>query len=588
MRRALRAGLPLSGLAVGVLSFLYVRDSPAYAYVGDSAARAVAELATGYALLAVGVVSRTRRPESRFGIVLAVAGVGWLLAEWNNPGVDSALAFTVGLVVYAAAPALVAHASLSYPGGGVCSQLERLALTIAYLGAVVVLGLLPALPFDPQAQGCSECSRNLLLVDDSRGLVEDLSGVGLHLGVVWSIVLAALLALRLRRSTPALRRLRWPVLLAGAAYLGLVAWQFARSLDRGFLGNDTTDVDLRLAQAVALGALSLGVAWSWLRDRRTRGRVARLVVELAESHGPGGLRDLLRETLGDPSLALAYPIADGRMVDARGCAVDLRGQVTPLVRDGRAVAFLSHRAGLLDDPGLVEELVAAARLALEHERLQAEARTQLEDLRASRARVIAAGDSERRRLERDLHDGAQQRLVVLALALRLSRMELGPDPDPSLVTRLGDAEAELRGALAELRELAHGIFPAVLADEGLAAALETLAEETPIPIRLTQLPAERFDPAVEAVGYAVVAEALRRGASALKVAAVCGEEGLSIDVEVDHVPRELTDIEDRVDALDGTLEVLRGPGERATIRAVIPDPGRPTGARVERGARISP
>jgi len=128
--------------------------------------------------------------------------------------------------------------------------------------------------------------------------------------------------------------------------------------------------------------------------------------------------------------------------------------VTPLVSGGRSVALLAHRPGLLDDPGLVEQIAAAARLALDNERLQAQVRAQLEDLRASRARIVERGDAERRRLERDLHDGAQQRLVSLALSLRLAR--LGGDADPD-VAALEQAEAEVRQALEELRGLARGL-----------------------------------------------------------------------------------------------------------------------------------
>ena len=559
------------GVTVGVLSFSFARSDPGYAFAGDSAARAAAELAAGYALIAVGIVSWRRRPGSRCGVLLAAAGIAWFLPEFSNPAVDAPFVFTIGLALYALAPPLVAHAALAYPGGRVPVWLDRVALAFAYSGAVVVLGLLPAFFYDPATQGCTECPANLLLVHDSPGLFDDLNRVGVYFGLGWSLVLAALLALRLARSTPALRRLVWPVVVAGAAYLGLVGLDFAHSLDRGFLSNDVTDVGLRLAQASALAALALAVAWSWLRDRRTRGAVARLVVQLAESPAPGGLRDALARTLGDPSLELGYPLEEGRLVDARGRALELESEVTPLVRDGREVAYLAHRPGLLDDPGLVEQVAAAARLALENERLQAQARAQLDDLRFSRARVIAAGDAERRRLERDLHDGSQQRLVGLALSLRLARLGLGTQADPSLLARIDVAEGELRTALAELREVAHGIFPAVLADEGLAAALEALAEEAPIPIKITGLPDERFDASVEAAGYLVVSEAIRRGAaSELSVAAARDNGRLVIDVASDSAPSDLIDLEDRVGALDGRLEIVRGPGGSVRIRAEIP------------------
>jgi signal transduction histidine kinase len=567
--RVVRLALWPLGIAFGAFTFAIVRREPGYSLAGESTARAVAELAAGWALLAVGLIAWGRRPGRRFGALLVAASFGWFLAEWNNPGIASTLAFTLGLTLYAVAPPLVGHAALAYPHGRLSSWLDRVGLAVAYVNAVLVLGLLSALVFDPAAQGCSECPRNLLLIHDSPGLYDWLNRVGVYAGLAWSLTLLALFAFWFVRSTPVRRRLVWPVLAAATVFLGLVAGDFAHSLDRGALGNDQTDRNLWIAEAAALVALALGVVWSWMRDRRTRGSVARLVVDLAESQTLGGLRGLLAETLDDSSLELAYPLADGSLVDARGHRVGLEGEVTPLVRAGREIALLSHSPGLLDDPGLVEEVGAAARLALENERLQAEAQAQLEDLRASRARVIATGDAERRRLERDLHDGAQQRLVGLSLSLRLARSRLGSDPDPVMLARIEEAEGELRGALAELRELAHGIFPAVLADEGLAAALEALAEETPIEI--TALPDERLDGAVEAAGYFVVSEALRRSAAvALKVGASRRDGLLVIEVEGDSAPDKVVDMEDRVGALDGTLSVVRDASGRVTIRAEIP------------------
>jgi signal transduction histidine kinase len=301
--------------------------------------------------------------------------------------------------------------------------------------------------------------------------------------------------------------------------------------------------------------------------------VARLVVELAGSPAPGGLRDVLAGTLGDPSLQLAYRLADGRRVDAQGRPLSLEGAVTPLVRGGRQVAFLAHRAGLLDDPGLAEEVAAASRLALEHERLQAQLAAQLQDLRASRARIISAGDTERRRLERDLHDGAQQRLVSLSLSLRLARSKLQPTADPGQRSRIDQAEDELRIAVGELREVAHGIFPAVLADEGLAAAVEALAEEATVPIRITALPEGRLEPAVETTAYFVVAEVVRRtsGGSTVTVDAARQDGQLVVEIDRDgDAPDDLIDLHDRVGALDGRLQVLHEPGGRVRIRAEIP------------------
>jgi signal transduction histidine kinase len=494
-----------------------------------------------------------------------------LLAEWNNPGSDSAVAFTLGLVLQAACPPLVGQAALAYPDGRLRSRLERVAVAVAYGGAVLALGILPVLFFDPAATGCGECPANLLGVRDDAEAFAALARVGVWLGLGWTLLLLALLGWRLIRSTTARRRLLAPVLAPAIVYLSLVAWAFQHALDRGFLGIDAVDRRLWLGQAAALIALALGVSWEWVRGRRTRSALARLVVELAASPPPGGLGAVLADALGDASLKLLYPLADGRRVDADGRPTGPgQGQtVTPLVRGGQPVALLAHRLGLLEDPGLVEQIAATARLALDNEQLQAQARAQLEDLRASRARIVERGDAERRRLERDLHDGAQQRLVSLALSLRLAR--LGPHTGRD-VAGLEDAEAEIRQALAELRRLAHGLYPAALTEEGLGAALEALAEQASSPLALGPLPRERFDPKVEAAAYFVVAEILKRsGPGRAAVDAARGDGRLVLKIVTDQQPpQELTDLEDRVGALDGRLFVEHGLSGGTRIRAELP------------------
>jgi signal transduction histidine kinase len=559
------------GVATGVFALHVAREEPELAFAGASAAGAATLLGAGWALIGCGLAFWIRRPESHFGLLLATAGFAWFLLEWNNPEIGSSLAFTIGLALYAACPPLVGHAVLAYPRGQLSSNVERGILAIAYAGALLLLGVLPALFFDPLAQGCSRCPRNLLLVADRGALSEDLTRAGVYIGVAWALALAVPAVLRLVRASSASR----PVLAAGAAYLGFVAAMFAASLDRSFLSNGTLERRLWLGQAAALTALVLAVGWGWMRARRARGVVAQLVVDLAQAPPPGGLRDLLAEIVGDPELMLAYPLGDQeRLVDARGQAVDLSShqERTSLVRDGRVVAVLAHAPGLLRDEQLLEEVTAAARLALENERLQAEVRARLEELRASRARIVEAGDVERKRLERDLHDGAQQRLVGLSLSLRLLRAQLPTNADPNATRRLDEADAQLRKATAELRELAHGIFPAVLADEGLAAAVEALAEDARVPVQIRGLPEGRVEAPVESAAYTIVAEAARMATSGVAVRARLTEGALAIEVETDDFADglDLIGLEDRVGALDGSLAVERGANGGVIIRAELP------------------
>ena len=567
MRRMQRAAIAVAvsilGAAAGLSALRVARADPGYWFGGDSTLGAAVLIGTGWALVAAGLSLWWRRPESRCGPLLAAGGLAWFVPELNNPGVGSALAFTAGLALAAAAPVLVGHAVLAYPGGRLRSALERTVVAAAYVGGVLLLGVLPAVLTDDVAEGCNDCPRNLVLLGSRPAAADDLIRAGLILGCAWAVVLAILAARRLRQSSPVAR----PLFAAGAAYLVLVAATFAVSLERGFLSTGTLERRLWLGQAAALLAVSVAVGWGGLGARRARAAVAALVVELAQSPPPGGLRDLLAGIVGDPGLVLAYPVGESaRLVDAQGRSVtDMEGrQRTALVRDGWTVAVLAHAPGLLDDEQLVDEVASAARLALENERLQAEVGARLEELRASRARIVAAGDAERKRLERDLHDGAQQRLVGLSLSLRLLRSRL---PDSASLER---AENELRRAIVELRELAHGIFPAVLADEGLAASVEALAEDGVAPMRIAALPEERFAAPVESAAYTVVAEAVRAASGTVGVRAERANGVLVVDVEAPSLDGlDLVALEDRVGALDGHVRVARVDG-RITVHAELP------------------
>jgi len=558
------------GFATGVGTVVLVQNKPGDWVAGDSAGAVLAFLLAGWIAVTVGVVMRRRRPESNFGLVLAAAGFAWFIAAWNNPGAGSSLVFTVGLVFSAAGLPVVAHAGLSYPDGRLGNWLERGALGVTYGGALVLLGVGPALVFDPPRQGCSFCPDNLLAVASEPEWVESLNLAGVGVVLVGAVVLIVLAGWRLIDSRPAARRGQAPVLLPAIAFLGAGAASHAHSLLRGSLANDSFGRSMWLIQAAALALIGLGVAFGWVRARRARSAVAELVVRLSESPPRGGLRDSLASTLGDPGLTVGYPIGEGRHVDARGNPVQpataAAGQATTAVlRDGEPIAILRHRADLLGDPRLVEEVVSAAGLAFQNERLQAITRAQLDEVRTSRTRLVAASDRERSRLERDLHDGAQQSLIGLMLALRLMRSRI--DPEGCFAASVMEAEAELRHCVDELRELASGIHPAVLSDLGLAAAIESLAEAVTARISLVSAPDERLPTAVETAAYLVVAEAAKVGA--VTVNAVRDGGLLVVDVDAVSAPARLVDLEDRVAALDGTLTVEPDP-EGVRIRAEIP------------------
>jgi signal transduction histidine kinase len=262
----------------------------------------------------------------------------------------------------------------------------------------------------------------------------------------------------------------------------------------------------------ALAALPVGFAVGLLRSRLGRSQVADLVVELGEAPEPGRARERLAAILSDPSLGIAYRLpGTAGYVDGDGwpISIDAPGRaVTPIERGGEEIAALVHDPALSDDPDLLRSAVAATRLAVENERLAAEVRAQLEEVRASRERIVEAGDVERRRVERNLHDGAQQRLVTLSLAMRQLREEMPDDGAPELGGQVDELLAELKGAIDELRELARGIHPAILTEEGIAAAVGSLADRSTVPVRIERAPKGRYPDAVEATAYFVVAECL--------------------------------------------------------------------------------
>lgn len=559
--RCVRLALLLLAIAFGLLTLSRARHDPAGSFAGASTLGAIAELAAGWSLTLAGLVFWERHRGNRCGPLFAAAGLVWFLPEWTNQGVGSAVGFTAGLVGVTACAPLVGHAGLAYPTGRLRSHLERLTISVAYAGALILLGYLPASVFNPEATGCLQCSRNLALVARRPGLYDAFEHYGLRIGIAWLGATIVLTVWRLARSSWESFLLAAPVSLPVAAYLGLVLWNFQHSLGRDFLGTPADGFDVREwhYEALALGMLAVGIGLGLARERRARSAVAKLVVELGRVPRPGALRDALADALRDPTLELAYRRTGGPgYVNAVGLVVDVAprpGQtVTPLLRGETPVAALVHNARLVEQPGLIEEVVSAAALALQNEQLQAEVHAQLEDLRASRARIVDATDTERRRLERDLHDGAQQRIVGLSLALQVLRSQLSSEGDAELEARVTAAQAKLQQALTELRELAHGIYPAVLSDEGLAAALEAFAEQADIHIRLESLVEGRFPSAVENAAYFTIVETV----AAAKEACVSVERRdtrllIRLHSSPNGHPADQTDLTDRIGALGGRL-----------------------------------
>jgi signal transduction histidine kinase len=337
---------------------------------------------------------------------------------------------------------------------------------------------------------------------------------------------------------------------------------------------DTTRLSVVL---VPLGFLA-GVVWARLR----RSNASNLVVEL-RAGGVETLRDRLAQALGDPTLEIAYWLEQtGTYADAAGhpCALpDGRTRaVTHVLAGGAPVAALIHDPALLEERDLVESVRATAGLVLENERLAAEVRAQLEEVRASRARIVAATDEERRRLERDLHDGAQQRLVALSLRLALAQA----DADAAAGATLDHAREDVERALAELREFARGVHPSVLREDGLDSAVETLARRSPLPVEIIGTARGRLPDPIELAAYFFVSEALtnvaRHARATYATVTIAREHGkLTVTVADDGIGGADTSggsglggLADRLAALDGTLTVHSEPGAGTKCVATIP------------------
>jgi len=315
--------------------------------------------------------------------------------------------------------------------------------------------------------------------------------------------------------------------------------------------------------------------------------ISALLAQLGEGGGRGALRDALADALGDPTLELAYWVPDQHAyVNADGQAVRVdpapAGKVSTIVEhEGERIAAIVHSSGLAEERELGQTAGAAAGLTLRNERLAAELRAKVAELQASRSRIVQAGYEQRRRLERDLHDGAQQRLMALGIDLRMVRERIEHDPQGA-AELLDESLHELNEATAELRELARGIHPAVLTNRGLHAALKGLASRSPVPVELLQTPADRLPPSVESAVYFVVAEALTNAArysraQTVTVGVVRDNGHVDVEVRDDGVGGADADqgsglrgLQDRVAALDGRLELTSPQGLGTILRATIP------------------
>jgi len=540
----------------------------------------VSDLLVGSVMVGAGVSGWTRRPESRIGPLLVIAGLLYLIGalQWT----DWVVAYTAGFLVHNTFGYPLAHAVLTFPTGRASDRLERVLLTGLYGAGLLLLG---ERLIEEAERSCLGCLMGL----DPRttSSLADALVVTASAGLVFlSAAFVGVIARKWRRGSAAARRALLPLLVVGvlAALTGIVE-AGAELWSPSLAARDGWFFWLRM---VVMLLVPLGFLEGLLRTRLSRAAVGDLVIELGGE--PMHREDLVRalaRRMGDPSLEIAYVVSDGRgYVDASGFPYELPGEgsgraVTVLESEGRSIAALVHDEALAHDPEIVEAVAAAALLAIANERLRAELRAQLEEVRASRARIVDAGDAERRKVQRDLHDGAQQRLVTLSLELGLIRNRLDPEVDPTILAQLESIGQELREAIDELRELARGIHPSILTDAGLAAALESLAQRSALPVSLDDRSTGRLPERVEVTAYFVVAEALTNvtkyaRASRVVVRLESRDRLFRVEVEDDGIggadPTSgsgLRGLQDRVTAIGGRLSVEGPSGEGTCVGAEI-------------------
>jgi signal transduction histidine kinase len=578
LRRALWA-LAAVGVASGlaVLALILTSDmaDPPWAW-------GAAGLIVGWSYIGVGLFAWGRRPDNRLGMLMAGVGFAWLIAACGFS--DLPLVFTLGQVLGSVFFAVAVHLLLAFPSGRLQSRAERWIVGSLYV--LTTVAVFPLWLFaDPRSLDCDDCPDNVLLVDDNETLVNAISTI---LNLVGAVLVAAMVVVLVRRwleATPSQRRFLVPVYSAGVAVAIVLIVSVV--LQAGGLESEAADA-VWIAAMIPFGLVPYLFVGTLIRARVIQSRaVSELVARLSETPQPGELRGALARALRDPSLELAYWLPEGgRFVDARGHPVELpepsSGRaVTKVKREGVYVAALVHDPVPDEQREHLDAVCSAASLALENERLDAELRAKVEELRASRERMLSIGLEERRRLERDLHDGAQQRLVSTALNLRLARERLRDEPG-SAEELLSSAGDELDAALEELRELARGIHPAVLSDRGLRAALEALAHRAPLPVELDALPSGRLPEAVELAAYFVVSEALTNVAkyayaSHARVSIEQDNSRVVVEVKDDGVggadPARgtgLRGLADRLGILEGRLEVDSEAGRGTRVTARIP------------------
>jgi signal transduction histidine kinase len=519
--------------------------------------------------IAAGLIAWRRRPDSRLGVLMIIAGFASFLSflTWSN---NDAL-YTLGLATQFLPPVLFLHVFLAFPSGRLDSRLDRAVVMAAYGAAALTIPVLAL---------AQESPRNVVALVVAPQVADVVQR--LQLLVVSALSLAGIAVLAHRRRLNG-RPLRTALgVLVDAFSLGLL--MIALLLLAGLLEWTSIQETVRLMTFAVIGVAPIVFLIGLLAAQLGRASVADLLVDLGVNPGPGELQHSVARALRDPSARVAYWVEEfDAYADIDGRQTDVSPRpgrsATPIVREGAPVAMLLHDEALDDEPELLSSVAAATGMTIHNAQLQVELRARLEELRGSRMRILQAERRERRRLERDLHDGAQQRLVALSLELgEMAELVI----DEELRKRVDAARTEVSASLADLRDLAHGIHPATVSDHGLMVALESLATHATVPVRIEGVVVGRLPEAVELGAFFVVSEALAniaKHADASSAVVTLDRRAASLRVEVsdDGVGGATTEggtglrgLADRMEALGGRLRVWSTRGHGTLLRAEIP------------------
>jgi signal transduction histidine kinase len=518
-----------------------------------------------------GIVAWRRRPDSFFGPLMILAGFATQLSvlQWTS----QPLLNTVGQLCDLLVAAVWLHLFLAYPSGRLAGRTERVVVIIGYVAAVGLQVVILMLG------GFNDL--HLLTVVKRETAAEAVQNVQLLTLSALAVIGVGLLWWRWQ-SLPRWQRRRPAQILINCFSLSLV--MLAVLLTAGTFQLPGFEI-IRLATFTVAGLAPLAFLAGLLDARLAKAGVGQLLVQLRTDPAPD-LRELLAQALRDPTLSLIYWLPQyGSWADQDGNSTTLPKQdsgrrVTFVKQNGEQIAALIYDAALAEEPELVEAVSAAAGIALENGRLEAELRARLRELQGSRSRVVEAQQNERRRLERNLHDGAQQRLVALALELGLLAEQA--DNDPGTQDRLKHARSEVAESLDELRDIARGLHPAVVSGHGLAVALESLAATTPFEVQLQTDGLPRLPEQLEVAAYYVVSESLTNAAKHAQADRVTVEAGITDDTLMVEIVDNgiggadsergtgLRGLADRIEALNGRLRVWSPVGKGTRVRAEIP------------------